>query len=125
VDIGQLRQAAQPDEARAALAASAEELSHAAGPHHPIGDMVDVRTATYRGHEVVVRTHYEITVDGEPFDVHLAVANNGRVFYHGIPTRDFGSAIDLVKKAIDIFGDEFADNAPSHDHHQHHHGGEH
>lgn len=87
--------------------------------------MVDVRTETYAGHEVVVRTHYEITVDGEPFGVHLSVANNGRVHYHGIPTRDFGSAIDLVKKAIDMFGDEFANSPATPGDHHHDHGGEH
>jgi hypothetical protein len=124
VDIAQLRQAAQREEARAALDAAAAELSHAAGSHHPAGEMVDVRTTTHRGHEVVVRTRYEITVDGEPFDVHLAVANNGRVFYHGIPTQDFESAVGLVKKAIDIFGDEFANDPHSHEHH-HDHGREH
>lgn len=125
MDIAQLRGAAQPDRARAALEVYAEELSHAASPHHPTGDMVDVRTETYAGHEVVVRTHYEITVDGEPFGVHLSVANNGRVHYHGIPTRDFGSAIDLVKKAIDMFGDEFANNPAAPGDHHHDHGGEH
>lgn len=75
--------------------------------------MADVRTAQHAGHEVVVRTSYEITVDGVPFDVHLSVGNNGRVHYHGLPTRDFGSVIDLVAKAIDRFGDEFAATDPT------------
>lgn len=37
----------------------------------------------------------------------MTVDNGGRVHYHGLPTRDFPSAIDLVKKAIDFFPDDF------------------
>lgn len=109
MDTTQLKQAIQPAELRAALRTHAAELAHAADPGHG-GDPVDVRTARHDGHDIVVRTRYEITVDGRPFDVHLSVANNGRVHYHGLPTRDFASVIDLVTKAIDIFGEEFADD---------------
>lgn len=120
MDKTQLKQAARPDEIRAALNTYADELGGAAAPHHHAGDDVDVRTARYKGHDIVVRTRYEITVDGRPFDVRLSVANTGRVHYHGLPTRDFGSAIDLVQKAIDVFGEEFADEA-GHDHGDHPH----
>lgn len=124
MDTTQLKQAAQPEAVRAALRAHAAELAHAAGTVHG-GGPVDVRTACYEGHEIVVRTRYEITVDGRPFDVHPSVGNNGRVHYHGLPTRDFASVIDLVTTAIDIFGDEFADDqaAPAGD--RPHSGGEH
>ncbi|MQA11767.1 MAG: hypothetical protein GEU98_25100 [Pseudonocardiaceae bacterium] len=127
MDRTQLKQAAQPDAVRAALGANSEEIGHAADPHHPTGDAVDVRTAHYKGHDIVVRTRYEITVDGQPFDIHLSVANSGRVHYHGLPSRDFGSVIDLVQKAIDVFGDEFAaDGQPAgHAGHQHGQGGDH
>lgn len=129
MDKTQLKQAVQPEEVRAALSTYSEELSHAADVHHG-GDMVDVRTARHAGHDIVVRTRYEITVDGRPFDVHMSLTNNGRVHYHGLPTRDFPSVIDLVKKAIDVFGDEFTDDdspAPDDGHGGHHHGsgGEH
>ncbi len=125
MDTAQLKQATQPEAVRAALRAHADELAHAAGPAHG-GAAGDVRTACYEGHEIVVRTHYEITVDGEPFDVHLSVGNNGRVHYHGLPTRDFTSVIDLVTTAIDIFGDEFADDrAAAPGRHPHDSGGEH
>lgn len=107
MDVAQLTQAVQPDEIRAALSRYAEDLAHAVEGHHG-GDLVDVRTARHDGHDIVVRSRYEITVDGRPFDVRMSVANNGRVHYHGLPTRDFASVIELIEKAIDVFGDEFA-----------------
>lgn len=120
--IDQLRQAVQPDQLRRTLTDHSTELGQAAGHHHPEGGLVDTRTATHQGHEIVVRTTYEITVDGKPFDVSLSVTNNGRVHYHGLPTRDFSSVIDLVEKAIDVFGGDFS----AEDHAGHHHGaGEH
>lgn len=125
--------ASQPEALKAALAANAEELRHAAQEHHG-GELASVRHTTYKGHEIVVRTTYEITVDGEPFNVHLTIDNDGRVHYHGLPTRDFPSVIGLVEKAIDVFGDEFGPGSPDqpadpeppphqHDHHGHDHPG--
>ena len=101
-----LKSAATPDAMRAALAAHADELATTSLPHHT-GDLADVREAEYRGHRIEVRTSYAITVDGRPFDIHVVVDNEGRVFYHGLPTRDFASVIDLVEKAIDLFPDDF------------------
>lgn len=112
---------------RAALRDYADDLSHAADSHHG-AEMADVRTAQHAGHEIVVRTSYEVTVDGVPFNVHLSVANNGRVHYHGLPTRDFPSVIDLVAKAIDSFGDDLTtpENTETGGHeHSHEHGHEH
>jgi hypothetical protein len=125
MDRDELRAAAQPKAVRAAIKA-AGDLTGAG--HHEHGALTSVRTATHRGHEIVVRTTYEITVDGQSFDVALTVDNSGRVHYHGLPTRDFGSAIALVKKAIDQFPDDFP---PPHDpgavgeHGGDHHGGHH
>lgn len=128
MDLGyrELAAASQPDALRAALAANAEELRHAAAEHHG-GELTSTRRASYQGHEIVVRTTYEITVDGQPFDVHLTVDNSGRVHYHGLPTRDFPSVIGLVEKAIDVFGDEFSPDPPDQpiepEPHHHDHGG--
>lgn len=106
VDHSDLVAAAEPEAVRAALAANADELVRAAGPHH--GDtLASIRHATHDGHDIVVRTSYQITVDGRPFDVHVVVDNDGRVYYHGLPTRDFASVIDLVAKAIDTFPEDF------------------
>jgi hypothetical protein len=105
-----LRSAAAPDAMRAALAERADEISTAGQSHHPTS-LADVREAEYRGHRIEVRTTYAITVDGRPFDIHVIVDNDGRVFYHGLPTRDFPSVITLVEKAIDQFPDDFGPGA--------------
>jgi hypothetical protein len=109
-DDADLRSAATPEAMRAALAARADEISTAAHPHRTAA-VADVREAEYRGHRIEVRTSYAITVDRRPFDIHVVVDNDGRVFYHGLPTRDFPSVIALVQKAIDQFPDDFAPGA--------------
>lgn len=119
--------ASDPDVLRESLAAHADELKEAAAGHH-VGPMAAVRTVSHRGHEIVIRTTYEITVDGEPFDAHVTVDNSGRVHYHGLPTRDFESTVDLVKKVVDYFPDDFGGEsrpAPTNGHAGHDHGGHH
>jgi hypothetical protein len=111
--------ASQPDALRATLADNAEDL-RAAGEHGHGGALASLRTATHAGHQIEVETTYSITVDGERFDAGLIADNEGRVYYHGLPTRDFASAIDLVKKAIDQFPDDFGP-----DQHEHGHGEDH
>jgi hypothetical protein len=130
LDYPELVASTEPEALEATLAAKLDELAQA-GHDHGGDDRVSVRRATHDGHEIVVRTTYEITVDGEPFDVHMNVDNAGRVHYHGLPTRDFASMIDLVAKVIDTFPGEFTP-APPHDpggehggHGGHDHGGGH
>ena len=117
--------ASDPDVLRASLTARAEELRKAAAAHH-VGPMDAVRSISHRGHEIVIRTTYEITVDGHPFNAHVAVGNDGRVHYHGLPTRDFESTVDLVKKVVDYFPDDFRDGTkrdPANGHGDHDHAG--
>ncbi len=75
--------------------------------HHAMKD-VSVREAEFRGHHIVIRTRYDVTVDGTPLMGHLGVSNDGTVHYHPMPNMRFGSAVDLVKQVIDVFPDEFA-----------------
>jgi hypothetical protein len=66
-----------------------------------------VREAEYKGHRIVIRTRYEIEIDGKPLEAHFAVDNAGLVHYHGIPNNHFRSAVDLVKHIVDAFPDDF------------------
>jgi hypothetical protein len=66
-----------------------------------------LRTATYKGHQIAIRTTYEITIDGQPLEAHMAVSNDGRVHYHGLPNYSSSSGIDLMKEVIDAFPDDF------------------
>ena len=75
---------------------------HADLPHgHDDHEMVSVREAMHRGKHIVVKTHYEVTIDGEPLGAHLGVSNDGTVHYHGLPNYAFASMMDLVRKVID------------------------
>jgi hypothetical protein len=78
--------------------------------HHGHGGPIEtVRESTYRGHRIVVRTTYSITVDDVAIEGHLGVSNDGQVHYHAIPNLGFASAIELVKQLVDAFPDDFAD----------------
>ena len=70
--------------------------------------MGSVREADYAGHHIVVRTWYEVEVDGRMLMGHMGVTNDGQVHYHPLPNVAFDSAVELVKKLIDIFPDDFA-----------------
>ena len=70
-----------------------------------------VREADYKGHHIVVRTHYEIEVDGRLVMGHMGVTNDGQVHYHPVPNLSFASAVDLVKQLIDIFPDDFGSSS--------------
>ena len=74
-------------------------------PHHH-GE--STREAEYKGHKIIIRTTYEITVDGQPVTGHINVSNDGDVQYHAIPNFSFGSAVDLVRKLIDVFPTSFS-----------------
>lgn len=123
MELEDLRAASTAEALQASLTSKRDELSGAAMAHHG-GEGASIRTAEHNGHEIVIRTTYEVSVDGQPFHAHFNVDNSGRVQYHGLPTRDFPSLVDLVKKAIDQFPDSFGsagsqDNKGS-DHRQHH-----
>jgi hypothetical protein len=63
---------------------------------------VSVREASYKGHRIRVETSYRISVDGEPVTGHVSVGNDGQVHYHAIPNQQFESAVDMVKRIIDL-----------------------
>ena len=75
---------------------------------HRHGEMDSVREADYAGHHIVVRTRYQVEVDGHMLMGHMGVTNDGQVHYHPVPNLAFASAVDLVKRLIDIFPDDFA-----------------
>jgi len=81
------------------------------GGHGHAGD--EVREEDYKGHRIVIKTTYEVKVDGKKFNAPLGVSNAGNVHYHGIPNVGFASAIDLMKCVIDQFPEEFIKKAPT------------
>jgi hypothetical protein len=83
----------------AARARKAQEMQHE--------EAVVTREADHNGHHIVVRTHYEVEVDGKPLTGHLAVSDSGLVHYHPIPNLSYSSALDMVRKIIDVYPDDF------------------
>jgi hypothetical protein len=88
-------------------------------PHeHPTES---VREATYKGHHIRIVTTYRIEVDGAPITGHLLVTHEGTVHYHAIPNQEFASAVDMVKRIIDLSPEGLT--PPPEGHGEHHHGG--
>ena len=99
---------------------NAAKVKRVQTPSHHDGMAMSTREADYEGHHIVVRTMYEIEIDGRPVTGHVGVTNDGQVHYHPIPNQSFPSMIDLVERLIDTFPDDFSDGtapAPApHDH---------
>ena len=83
----------------------APQVGEIQGHQHPASETI--READYEGHHIVVRTTYQIEVDGKPVTGHMGVTDDGKVHYHPVPNISFASALDIVKQLIDIFPDDF------------------
>jgi hypothetical protein len=70
-------------------------------PGHGDHDHDGVRRFEYRGHQVEIATHYEISIDGEPWEGHVTARLDGTVTYHGLPQYAVPSAVALVQAVID------------------------
>lgn len=96
--------------------------------HHSHQASESVRQEHYKGHHIIIKTSYDVTVDGKKFDAALAVSNAGNVEYHGMPNVGFASAVDLMRSVIDQFPQEFRNKkrrktqvTSEHDHAAHEH----
>jgi hypothetical protein len=75
--------------------------NHPSGHGHHGDHGGGVRRFEYRGHEVEIATHYEVTIDGNRWEGDLAVLDDGTVTYHGLPQYAVPSAVDLLRAVID------------------------
>jgi hypothetical protein len=117
------RQAADPEAlASNAQAAFPPDPGHTGAHAEPTP--TSVREVSYKGRTIRIETSYSITVDGEPVTGHVMVNNEGKVHYHAIPNQEFASAVDMVKRIIDLTppGEPSPDPNPgNHDHGHHDH----
>jgi hypothetical protein len=100
------------DKRQLAAAATPEALvEHVTGHAHPSHShepaVTSTREVTYKGHHLVIKTTYQIEVDGHGVRGHMGVTNDGQVHYHAVPNLSFASAVDMVKQLIDTFPDDF------------------
>jgi hypothetical protein len=86
--------------AEEAFASQAQPAGHAHDPANPTS--TSVREVRHKGHRIRIETAYRITVDGRPVTGHVLVNNDGRVHYHSIPNQEFASAVEMVKRIIDL-----------------------
>jgi hypothetical protein len=78
------------------------------GGGHDHGQLESLRKFEHKGHSVVIRTHYTVTVDGQPINAHMSVDNKGRLNTHALPNYSFNSAVDLIKALIDCLPSSFS-----------------
>ena len=69
---------------------------------HAAHDQGSVRRSEYRGLEIEITSRYEIRIDGELWDQHVQVLNDGTVHYHGMPQYQPLSLVELVERVVDI-----------------------
>ena len=80
---------------------AADTHGHHQPPSATQGHGDGVRRFTHRGHEVETSTRYEVTIDGEPWNGHIAVLQDGSVVYHGLPQYEVPSAVYMIRTLID------------------------
>src|SRR3954453_1480482 len=64
---------------------------------------ISVREINYKNHDIIIRTTYEIEIDGKVLNNHIFVNDEGKVSSHAMPTYSFPSTVDLIKRLIDEF----------------------
>ena len=92
------------DSRQASVRASYRATSTSTGHAH---EHASVRTAVHNGHTIEIRTSYDVRIDGEPLEAHMGVSDDGNVHYHGLPNYSEASAIDLMRRVIDAFPDDY------------------
>lgn len=76
----------------------AKDVEGSGHDHH--GNM-SIRQTKHKGKQIIIKTDYEITIDGKLFENHLMVDDKGRVHCHGLPNYAYPSMLDLIKRLID------------------------
>lgn len=103
---GQITDAATVDQAgeaaRSKMTPAPSHGGHAGHGGHADHTATSVREAVHKGRMIRIETSYKITVDGEPVGGHVLVDDSGKVHYHSIPNQEFRSAVDMVKRLIDL-----------------------
>jgi hypothetical protein len=125
MDLDRLDEVVSPQQQAAGMEHHRTDLQRLHESHHH--GTTTVREVTYGTHTIRVVTSYDIEVDGQPVTGHVLVTNEGAVHYHAIPNQEFPSALDMVKRMIDLAPDQFPDpsgdptdhRADGHDHAQH------
>ena len=97
--------------------------------HHHL--LTSTRHLSHKGHQIAIKTTYEITIDGKKLLTHAMVDKEGRLWCHAMPYISFASANEMVKNIIDRYWDVIAqenvngnNEEDGNDSHHHQHEGE-
>ncbi len=61
----------------------------------------------HKGRNIVIRTTYEIKIDGQAYQGHAKVDGHGRIHCHAIPYDTYPSAVEFVKQLVDLYPESF------------------
>jgi|SRR5215467_10680771 len=105
MDLKKLAKSATPKRLARYLSGLPELMQHG---HGRKGAVETVRQEEHDGHRIVIRTRYDVEVDGAKIPLALSVDNKGQVHCHSLPNYQFASAVDMIKTLIDNFPEDFA-----------------
>ena len=83
------------------------DLGGHADPRLKEGGLTSIRTAEHNGHQILIKTTYEIEIDGVPFEGHASVDAEGRIHCHAIPYETYSSAVGFTKNLLDLYPESF------------------
>jgi hypothetical protein len=81
-------------------------------PTHVHAPAEAVREDEYKGHRILVKATYEVSIDGRPLLLHLSLGNDGTVHCHSLPNYVSGSLMDVMHRLIDVYPEDFPPTAP-------------
>lgn len=99
-----LIKSAEPKNLGDFLADMPEQHDHGHDAH---GGVSTMREDDYKGHHIVIMTTYNIEVDGKPFQAPIGLTNDGQLHVHSLPNYQFSSAVELMRRLIDVFPKDF------------------
>jgi hypothetical protein len=96
-----------------------------AHPQHVTGPVTTTRSLQVAGHELAIRTSYEVFIDGRALPLHMMVDSDGRLWSHLCPYHTFGTASDLVEYVLEHAPEALVGLVTTSDPHGGGHGGGH
>ena len=83
-----------------------DHMGHAHGPTE------NIRTADYRGHDLEIRTTYQVFIDGAQIAVPFHVGDDGQVTCHAVPNYSSPTALDVARRIVDAYPHRYPERKP-------------
>lgn len=76
------------------------------GRDHPLEKVEEFE---HEGRKILVRTRYEIEIDGVPVKTHMSIRSDGRFFSHALPYFSFSSPREMAQALAEYYGKDLLD----------------